>query len=455
MTLLQMSYILEVDRCGSMNRAARNLFLSQSALSAAIAEVERELGVTIFLRTNRGVTLTEEGRELTAQIAPLVERSRKLERYYSERRAADRVSLSVASQRYPFCAKAFVEFLHLLDEPHIQVSFKEMEMAAVIDEVTARRSAFGIIFVSDMTEHFIGRILREKNLTFQPLVDIRPRVFLRKGHPLSGERAVRLEQLYAYPYAVFTQSDSNYHFAEEAVVGTGAEFDRVVSVSDRATAYNVMAHTDCVSTGSGVLPDGYGDDRLMTLPLIGDVPDMRLGVIRPRDVPLTDYGEGSAMLTDSGAQCTPAPKPAPPLRGGSLYLPDSLLHADGFDLHQRAPGQRTDLHGAAGRVLPLSEELSVDRVHGGEVAHALQEYGGLDHIVHGQTGGFKDGLDVGEYLTGLLGNAAGDELAGSRVKGHLAGRDQEAAAVDGLGIGTDGGGGIGGGNDLLHGDDLL
>ena len=163
MTLLQMSYILEVDRCGSMNRAARNLFLSQSALSAAIAEVERELGVTIFLRTNRGVTLTEEGRELTAQIAPLVERSRKLERYYSERRAADRVSLSVASQRYPFCAKAFVEFLHLLDEPHIQVSFKEMEMAAVIDEVTARRSAFGIIFVSDMTEHFIGRILREKN----------------------------------------------------------------------------------------------------------------------------------------------------------------------------------------------------------------------------------------------------------------------------------------------------
>ena len=135
MTLLQMSYILEVDRCGSMNRAARNLFLSQSALSAAIAEVERELGVTIFLRTNRGVTLTEEGRELTAQIAPLVERSRKLERYYSERRAADRVSLSVASQRYPFCAKAFVEFLHLLDEPHIQVSFKEMEMAAVIDEV--------------------------------------------------------------------------------------------------------------------------------------------------------------------------------------------------------------------------------------------------------------------------------------------------------------------------------
>ena len=164
-------------------------------------------------------------------------------------------------------------------------------MAAVIDEVFQRRSALGIIFVTDMTEHFITRILQEKNLSFRPLVTLRPRVFLRKGHPLSGESSVRLEQLYAYPYVVFTQSDSNYHYAEEAVVGTGAEFDRVVSVSDRATAYNVIAHTDCVSTGSGVLPDGYGDDRLTTLPLTGEVHDMRLGVICPKDVPLSPHGQ--------------------------------------------------------------------------------------------------------------------------------------------------------------------
>ena len=296
MTLLQMTYILEVERCGSMNRAARNLFVSQSALSAAIAEVERELGITVFRRSNRGIDLTQEGRELVAQIAPLVEGSRQLTRYYSQRRAEDRVTLSVASQRYPLCAMAFVEYLHLLEEPHIQVSFKEMEMAAVIDEVARRQSALGILFLSDATEHFIARLLREKGLTFHPLVNIRPRVFLRKGHPLAGEKSVRPEQLYEYPYVVFTQSDSNYHFAEEAVAGTVSSFDRVITVSDRATAYNVMAHTDSVSTGSGVLPDGYGDDRLMTLPLVGDVADMRLGVIRPKDVPLTGYGEKFAAI---------------------------------------------------------------------------------------------------------------------------------------------------------------
>ena len=122
MTLLQMTYLMEVERCGSINRAAKNLFITQSALSSAIAEAEKELGIVIFHRSNRGITLTDEGRGLITQIAPLVDGFRKITRYYSERRAENRVRLSIASPRYPFCAKAFVEFLHLLNEPHLEVS---------------------------------------------------------------------------------------------------------------------------------------------------------------------------------------------------------------------------------------------------------------------------------------------------------------------------------------------
>ena len=72
-------------------------------------------------------------------------------------------------------------------------------------------------------------------------------------------------------------------------LGTGADFNQVVYVSDRATIYSVIAHTNCVSTGSGVLPDGFGDDRLVTVPLTGQH-DMRLGYIKLRSVPLSDSG---------------------------------------------------------------------------------------------------------------------------------------------------------------------
>lgn len=290
MTLLQMNYILEIDRCGSMNKAAQNLFVSQSALSNAIGEVEKELGIIIFHRNNRGISLTEEGRELVMQISPIVERCRKISHYYSERKAENRAKLSIAAQRYPFCVKAFVEFLHLLEEPRIEVSLKEMEMASVIEQVSDGQSDLGIIFVSDMTEHFIHRILDSKNLEFHQMVKITPHVFMRRGHPLAQEISVTLEQLRQYPYVVFTQSDSNLNYAEEVVVGTAADFNQVVYVSDRATIYSIMAHTNAVSTGSGVLPEGYGDERVIAIPLT-DQHDMRLGYIKSRGRALNEKGE--------------------------------------------------------------------------------------------------------------------------------------------------------------------
>lgn len=281
MTLQQMQYLLEIDRCGSINKAAQSLFVSQSALSSAILEVEKELGITVFHRTNRGIRLTEDGRELLGQILPIVEQSRKLSRYYARRRDTERVHLSVSAQRYPFCAKAFVEFMNSLDAQACQLSLKETDMPAVISDVAAGLSELGVLFVSDLTERAITRTLEEKNLVFEPLVTLRPHVFMRTGHPLSAEASLTVEQLRPYPHIVFTQSDSDLNYAEEAVSGSGADFERLVTVSDRASIYNIMVHTDCVSTGSGVLPAGYADERLIAVPL-RDSHDMRLGYVRQR-----------------------------------------------------------------------------------------------------------------------------------------------------------------------------
>ena len=281
MTLQQMSYILEIDRCGSINKASQSLFISQSALSSAILEVEKSLGISIFRRSNRGITLTEDGSELVSQITPIMEQYRKLSRYYDRRKDPDRVHLSVSAQRYPFCAKAFVEYLNSLDASSMQLSLKETDMAAVITDVADGLSDLGVIFLSDLTERYLGRLLEEKILVLEPLFTLKPHVFMRKGHPLSTHASLTLEDLKPYPHVVFTQSENNPDFAEEAVFGSGADFDRMVYVSDRASIYNVMTHTDCVSTGSGVLPKGYADERLIAIPLEGSY-DMRLGYVRQR-----------------------------------------------------------------------------------------------------------------------------------------------------------------------------
>lgn len=290
MTLLQMTYLLEIERCGSMNKAAQSLFISQSALSSAVQETEKELGIRVFRRSNRGISLTEDGKELLSQITPIVEQSRRLMRYYGRRRSMDRLHLSVAAQRYPFCAKAFVDFMNAQREDSLQLSLKETDMSSVIAEVASGLSEVGVIFVSDVTEHAVLRSLDDKNLAFYPLVTLRPHVFMRRGHPLSDRASVCLEELRPYPHVVFTQSDSDLNFAEEAVSGSGIDFDRMIYVNDRASIYNVMAHTDSVSTGSGILPKGYADDALIAVPL-RDSCDMRLGFISRRQRPLSAAAE--------------------------------------------------------------------------------------------------------------------------------------------------------------------
>ncbi|MBQ4186537.1 MAG: substrate-binding domain-containing protein, partial [Firmicutes bacterium] len=150
-----------------------------------------------------------------------------------------------------------------------------------IADVAAGTSDLGVIFISDRTEHYIIRSLEEKNLVFEPLITLHPHVFMRKGHPLASEASLTMDSLRSYPHVVFTQSESNLNYAEEAVYGSGIDFERIVYVSDRASIYNIMVHTDCVSTGSGVLPEGYADERLIAVPLEGAC-DMRLGTVHRR-----------------------------------------------------------------------------------------------------------------------------------------------------------------------------
>lgn len=291
MTLLQMKYVIEIYHCGSMNKAAQNLYVSQSAVSTAIRELESELGISIFIRNNRGIALTDDGRELLNRIMPIVESSTELERYYVERDNAETAKLAICAQRYPFCAKAFVEFIHRLEAPSVRVSFKEIEMADVINEVARQESELGVIFMNDITSSFIRGLLERKHLDFVELITIKPHAFFRKGHPLEKLETITYEDLLKYPYIVFSQSNSDLHFAEEAISAAISDFDRVVYVTDRATIYNVIAHTNCFSTGSGVLPQGYGDDRLTSKPIEGAVSDMILGYIHLKGVPLSPLEE--------------------------------------------------------------------------------------------------------------------------------------------------------------------
>lgn len=284
MTFLQLNYISEIYNCGSINKAAQNLFVSQSSLSSSIRELEEELGIKIFIRSNRGIVLTEDGQEFLTQIRPIIEQQKKVEKFYSERDSVECSKLNISAQRYPFCAKAFVKLLETEGNEKFEFSFKETDMDKVIENVSQRKSDIGIIFLSDMTEKFMNRTLSANDLEFKEISRIRPHVFLNKDHPLAGNDEIALNELTGYPYVVFSKkNNTSANFSEEAVFSGSLDFKKIVYINDRATAYNILSHTDSFTTGSGLLPEGYSPGNIISIPIKDNIDYMRLVWIKLKD----------------------------------------------------------------------------------------------------------------------------------------------------------------------------
>ncbi len=99
MTFQQLEYVVEISKCGSINKAAQKLFLSQSGISTAVRELEQELGIRIFARSNRGVEFTQEGKEFLSYAISLLEQKHRIEGLYKDSRDDAPMRFSVSCQR--------------------------------------------------------------------------------------------------------------------------------------------------------------------------------------------------------------------------------------------------------------------------------------------------------------------------------------------------------------------
>ncbi len=287
MTFQQLLYLVEIFRCGSINKAAQNLFISQSSISSSIKDLEDELGVCFFERHNRGVDFTEEGKEFLNYAQLLLEQKQHVESMYKKKNIAPPSHLSVSTQRYPFTEDAFIRLLRSIDKPNFSFGLKESSMDTVINDVYEHRADIGVIFLSNLTEKMLDRILETKGIAFQELHCVRPCVFVRRGHPLACLASVSAEALGDYPYLSFEHGHSAaLDFSEEVQLLTFKRSSRIIRVNSRAAAVNIIASTDAITTGSGLLVSGLMDTRMISIPLEGN-DCMRLGWIHLKNSKLS------------------------------------------------------------------------------------------------------------------------------------------------------------------------
>ena len=251
MTIQQLNYVITISEKGSLNKAAESLFVSQPSLTSAVRELEKELGITLFNRGGKGVTLTNDGAEFIQYARQVVSQyDRLLDKYGKSGNL--RKKFGISTQHYSFAVKSFVEMVKHFDTDEYDFAIRETRTREVIDDVTTGRSEVGILYLSDFNRKAIGKLLKTSQLEFHPLIKCEPYVYLWKGHPLAGRKSIQLRELRDYPCLSFEQGPSgSFYFAEEVL--STYDYIRTIKATDRATMLNLMVGLNGYTLCSGII----------------------------------------------------------------------------------------------------------------------------------------------------------------------------------------------------------
>lgn len=251
MTIQQLNYVITISEKGSLNKAAEVLYVTQPSLTSAVRELEKELGITLFNRGGKGVTLTNDGAEFIQYARQVVTQyDRLLEKYGKGGNL--RKKFGISCQHYSFAVKSFVEMVKQFDTDEYEFAIRESKTRDVIEDVTTGKSEVGILYLSDFNRKAIGKFLKSSQLEFHPLIKCEPYVYLWKGHPLAKKKSIRLEELRDYPCLSFEQGPSGaFYFAEEIL--STYDYIRTIKATDRATMLNLMVGLNGYTLCSGII----------------------------------------------------------------------------------------------------------------------------------------------------------------------------------------------------------
>ncbi|RDU24150.1 LysR family transcriptional regulator [Anaerosacchariphilus polymeriproducens] len=287
MTLQQLKYVVTVAEKGTISEAAKSLFISQPSLTNSIKELEQEMNINIFSRTNKGIVISNEGDEFLGYARQILEQSELLEDKYKVSKK-HRKRFSVSTQHYSFAVNAFVDVIKMYGEEQYDFTLRETQTFEIIQDVSLLKSELGILYTCSTNEDIILKMLKQNDLKFQELFVAKPHVFIRSRHPLAKFENITLEQLKDYPYLSFEQGDYNSFYYSEEILSS-LERNKNIKVRDRATLFNLVIGLNGYTISTGVISKELNGEDIIAKPLKVDE-TIRIGVIIQKNLTLSRYG---------------------------------------------------------------------------------------------------------------------------------------------------------------------
>ena len=279
MTLQQLKYAITVAQTGTITEAAEKLYISQPSLTNAIQELEKEMNIEIFTRTNKGIIVSKDGEDFLGYARQVLEQAAVLEDKYKGG-GGGKKKFCISTQHYSFAVNAFVDLIKKYGQDEYDFSIRETQTYEIIEDVAKMNSELGIIFMDDFNDVVLNKILKSNDLEFHQLYSAKPHVFISRRHPLAGKQIITNEQLEAYPYLSYEQGEHNSFYFSEEIFST-YERKKNIRVRDRATLFNLLIGLNGYTVCSGIIDKKLNGKDIIAVPL-ADEKDMRIGYITHR-----------------------------------------------------------------------------------------------------------------------------------------------------------------------------
>lgn len=288
MTLQQIKYAITIADCNSMNKAAGELFISQPTLSAAVKELEEEIGITIFHRSNKGIVVTVEGNEFLGYARQLLDQYRLIDERYIEKKSGKK-KFSVSMQHYSFAVKAFVALVKQFGMDEYEFAIHETRTFEVIENVRHFYSEVGVLYKNDFNEKVLMKVLADNELEFISLFECHVYAYMWKGNPLAHRACITMQDLEEYPCLAFEQGENNSFYLAEEVL-SAYEYKRIIKADDRATFLNLMKGLNAYTLCSGIICEELNGEDYIAVPIDIDE-SMTIGYIKRKGIPLSNMGK--------------------------------------------------------------------------------------------------------------------------------------------------------------------
>lgn len=276
MTLQQLRYVITVAQKGSISEAAKELFISQPSLSNAIKELENEMKIVIFSRTNKGIIISDEGLEFLGYARQVLQQAELLENHYLKSKSTKK-RFNVSTQHYSFVVNAFVDLVKRYSDDEYEFTIRETRTYEIIEDVKILKSEIGILYLNDFNQKVINKLLKENNLIFNQLFVAKPHIFVSDTNPLANKKIVTLDNIKPYPYLSFEQGQYNSFYFSEEILST-LTHQKMIKVSDRATLFNLLIGLDGYTICTGIISEELNGKNIIAIPL--DVDEtIRIGYI--------------------------------------------------------------------------------------------------------------------------------------------------------------------------------